>query len=353
MAGTYTKLYSTGDPADKAYLMEEGKLLFSQGSDNSYTLSGRKMVTGAAELILNIFKETPEPLKRLDDSYYAAGSKIKTISAENFRKGLSSLAFITNTSAVLAKELSLTNEILNRYILHIQEDDIRLRELSIKYYYMIEKLRKENATRRFPWLTELIKENEINLCYKRGMAHCKSSDAPKIMSTVQLSEKMVEYPRNSIICEKGTPGTDMFILQRGAIDVMLDSRIATIEGKGTIIGEMAMLLGEKRQATLVAKNSVVLAKISRADFKAISTQDLTLALTIMKFLAKRYYYNCIKIKDTVKNADGFISDKELAEKQKAIEQTKASIKKLEDKITDLYRKKKTDFLRDVLKTETA
>ena len=46
--------------------------------------------------------------------------------------------------------------------------------------------------------------------------------------------------------------------QAGSIDVEIGgNRVATIDKKGTVFGEMALLLNEKRSATLRAKNNTV------------------------------------------------------------------------------------------------
>ena len=51
----------------------------------------------------------------------------------------------------------------------------------------------------------------------------------------------------------------MFILQSGTLEVSIAGRkAAVIEQPGTVIGEMALLLGEKRTATIKPVNTAVL-----------------------------------------------------------------------------------------------
>ncbi|MCM8761499.1 MAG: cyclic nucleotide-binding domain-containing protein, partial [Candidatus Omnitrophica bacterium] len=58
------------------------------------------------------------------------------------------------------------------------------------------------------------------------------------------------------------------------------NRVTTISEPGTIIGEMALLLGDKRAATLRAMNNVVVTPIKKSDLKDIAEKESSLFLSI-------------------------------------------------------------------------
>lgn len=354
MAESTIKLYTRGQSADSAFFLEEGRVLFFQNNVDRYTISGKKLIIGATELIVNHISGAPTD--RMESALALEGADIKKISLDSFKRGLTSFPFIINTSAILAKQIALTNNIIGRSLVEQDGDDVKLKDVSIEYYLMVDRLREAYRIRKFPWLLPIINGEQGNLCYKRGEAYYRSNEFLRVGETVQLSERMVEYPRGSVICEQGTHGTEMYIVQRGAIDVMVNGVVVTsIEDRGSIIGEMAMLLGETRSATLVAKNSVVLTKVSKDDMLKLAAKDLKLPLAIMKSLAKRHYYNIIKIGDIAsRTVQKMIADEERGREANItmaenINETEKLIDRLKDKINRLYTEQKQDFLKDILK----
>jgi len=129
-----------------------------------------------------------------------------------------------------------------------------------------------------------------------------------------------------------------------------ENKIAVIEEEGTVVGEMAMLLGGKRTATLIAKNDVILSKLTKEDLKKISLNDLSLMRNIMESLAKRHYYNAIKIGDInekiVSQPAGACNDAQISAR---INMTQELTNKLIEKIEKLYMEKRHDFLKEIVK----
>ena len=169
---------------------------------------------------------------------------------------------------VLAKQVKLTNEIIEKNLSNLEADERKIRKISMEYYSIINRLREEYDKRKLPWLKEIIKKFETNLTYKKGEAFFKTSEPNKVDDSAENSERDTEFPRGSTICEQGTFGNEMYVLRSGAIDVIVnESKVASIGDSGTIIGEMALLLGEKRSATLKAKNNVIISVIKKEDLK--------------------------------------------------------------------------------------
>jgi CRP-like cAMP-binding protein len=348
MSGNFIKLYSQQTPADTAFMLEEGRVFFYPNTADKYAVNGKNLIIGATELVMThmLGVETG----RMETAIATADSKLKRMPLDKFRAGLESLSFILNVSIVMAKQVSLTNSIINRTLTEMAGDESRGREHSMEYFNIIDRLRREYDRRRLPWLQEIVREGELNLCYKRGEAYCKSSEPVKVSDTVSLSEKVAEYPRGAVICEQDSMGSEMFILQSGVIDVIINGNsVATIEEPGTVIGEMAMLLGEKRSATLMAKNGVVATKLTKEDLKATAARDPGLVRAIMQSLAKRHYYNIIKIGDINEKAmRKMLSEEESKKAPSQLGQTQKSLHSLKDRIMDAVRNRDYSFMKDLV-----
>ncbi len=89
---------------------------------------------------------------------------------------------------------------------------------------------------------------------------------------VELADMTLEQVLSpgEVLFEEGASGDSMFIVARGAIHVvkMIDGKevIVDVLGGGDILGEMALLTGEPRTATIRAATTVTVGKISRESF---------------------------------------------------------------------------------------
>jgi len=345
----FQKLYKRKSLPEAAFLLEEGEVFFYLNNTDKYSIKGKKFIVGATELIMRqILKED---INREETAIATESSVLKRIPLEKFMSGIETFPFLLNVSAVIAKQVLLTNEIIKSSMEELGGDEFVLKELSVKYFLLVERLKEEYTKRKYPWMAPLVKDEEASLLYKSGEMHYKSSAPLKFMNVVDISESMTEYEAGSTICEEGSIGSEMYILRRGCIDVMVNkNKIAVIEEEGTVVGEMAMLLGGKRTATLMAKNDVVLSKITKEGLKNISLNDLSLMRNIMESIAKRHYYNTVKIgdinekilsKSLDENDDGRVSSR--------INHAQELTDKLIGKIEKLYMEKKQDFLKEIIK----
>ena len=347
---SFQKLYERKSLPNSAFLLEEGNVFFYLNNTDKYSIKGKKLIIGATELIMRqILKQNAN---REETAVATESSVLKRITIEKFMAGMQTFPFLLNVSAVIAKQVSLTNDIIKDSMEELGGDEYVLRDFSVKYFSLVEKLREEHTKRKYPWLSPLVKDGENNLTYKRGEAYSRSSMPLKFMHAVDISESMTKYEAGSTICEKGSAGSEMYILRSGHIDVIVnEKKIAAIEEEGTVVGEMAMLLDGERTATLVAKNDVVLSRITKEDLKKISLKDLSLMKNIMESLAKRHYYNAIRIGDINEKIASMSNDADSNEQMSLrINQAQEITKKLIEKIEKLYMEKKQDFLKEIVKS---
>lgn len=346
MEQKFIKLYTASAEPENAFFLNEGNVFFYITEVDKYSISGKNLIIGATEIIMtHMLKRKTE---RIETAVTNSNSVIKRMPVEKFLSGMNSFAFILNVSMVLAKQVLLSNIIINKSLSDLAGDEKINRELSIEYYKIVDHLKDEYEKRRLPWLSSISNKYETSLTFKRGEAFFKSSEPTKITTTKNLSDKLVEYPRGTIICEQGTTGNEMFILQSGTIDVITNgNKVATIEESGTVTGEMALFLGEKRTATLKASNNVVLTKITKQNLKEVAEKQIDLLIGVSNSLAKKHYYNIIKIESINKSiTEQYLANESNTEEKKPPQslRTKADLRNLKNEVKKVCNEKEADFL---------
>jgi CRP/FNR family transcriptional regulator, cyclic AMP receptor protein len=101
----------------------------------------------------------------------------------------------------------------------------------------------------------------------------------------------VRFRDGRVIVEAGVPGTTFFVIGDGRAKVYR-SKIPTGRplarlGPGDFFGEMALLDGGPRSATVVADGGLTAFRLSRSAFKKVATREPGVSLSIMAELAAR------------------------------------------------------------------
>ncbi len=352
MSGNFLKLYAATGASDSVFFLSEGSVYFYISNVDKYAISGRNLIVGSTEIIMKKFLGTDSG--RIETAVADGGSAIKKIPLEKFIPGLNNYSFALNTAMVLAKQVMLTNRILQKNLKDLEGEECKMRECALAYYTIIGRLKQEYDRRRLPWLKDLVEEYDGSLTCKKGEAYFKSSEPATMTVAASLSDKEVEYRRGSVICEENTPGSELFILKSGTIDVFIkESRISMIDQPGTVIGEMALLLGENRAATLKAKNTVIMTRICKEDLKDVAEKQDDFLLNIAMTLARRHYYNVARIENVNRSLAEQLLDREAAggDKQAALSRrARHELTALKNRLEDVVMEKKVDFLQDIMNT---
>ena len=350
--GDYIKLYTATGAADSVYFLSEGSVYFYISNVDKYAITGKNLIIGSTEIIMARLLGTDTG--RIETAVADGGSDIKKISIDKFMQGLSTYSFALNAAMVVAKQVNLTGQILQKNMSDLEGEEKKMRDAAVAYYGIMERLKLEYDKRRLPWLKELIEEFDDTLTSKKGEAYCKSAEPATMNAEEALSEREVEYQRGSVIFEENTPGNEMYILKSGAIEVMLrGSRISMIDQPGTVIGEMALLLGEKLAATLRAKNTVVLTRIRREDLRDVAEKQRDFLTSLATTLARRHYHNVARIETVNRSLVGQLLDKETAgsDKQAVLaRRAQHELSMLKARLEDVAMEKKADFFSEFVKS---
>jgi CRP-like cAMP-binding protein len=95
--------------------------------------------------------------------------------------------------------------------------------------------------------------------------------------------ELVELKKGEVLFEQGDEGEHAYLLMAGMLGVRVkqpDGTETVIDraAPGTIIGEMALLSGEKRTATVFAVNNAGLIRLSKTKFEQLTAQDESLLI---------------------------------------------------------------------------
>ena len=111
------------------------------------------------------------------------------------------------------------------------------------------------------------------------------------LRTVAGRLRPLHYAAGEKIIEEGSAGDSFFLVDRGEVRVLRrlggTPREMARLGEGECFGEMAMLTGEQRTATVVASTDVDVFMIDKASFQDILAGNPDVAVDISALLAKR------------------------------------------------------------------
>ena len=96
-----------------------------------------------------------------------------------------------------------------------------------------------------------------------------------------------EEPAGWVLIEVGQPGSGMFVLEEGTVEVRTPDGRSWELGAGEFFGELALLTDDPRKARVRAKTSVRCLAISRSDFQELLKEEPEIALAMLPRLAER------------------------------------------------------------------
>lgn len=100
------------------------------------------------------------------------------------------------------------------------------------------------------------------------------------------------YPKNTILISKGDKSDQLFVVLKGKLKVSITDAsgkeiIMSLLGAGDYFGEMAMIDGESRSATIVTTQASEVMTISRDDFHRTLMSSPELMFELLKVLARK------------------------------------------------------------------
>jgi CRP/FNR family transcriptional regulator, cyclic AMP receptor protein len=115
------------------------------------------------------------------------------------------------------------------------------------------------------------------------------ADAPPIefelLATVETPIRSVRA--GEVIFAEGDPAQELYVIQRGQVEIRKGGRVLDTLTEKTIFGEMALIDHAPRAATAVAATDVDLVPVGEKQFLFLVSQTPYFALNVMRVLARR------------------------------------------------------------------
>ena len=130
-------------------------------------------------------------------------------------------------------------------------------------------------------------------------ARCKKRD---IRALAKACEERA-YARGEALFLQGQRGVALFVVTAGTVRVeqlIDDGRVVTVAtlGAGAVVGEMAILDGAERTASVVADTDVECLVLTSWDFKAMLRARPVVALDILPVVVGRFRRTAAKLRGT-------------------------------------------------------
>jgi CRP-like cAMP-binding protein len=109
----------------------------------------------------------------------------------------------------------------------------------------------------------------------------------KQLKAVARITEVVEVPAGSVLARVGEPGNEFYLIMDGSARVELSSRRRVRLKPGDYFGEMSLLDGQPRSATVVAETPMRLLVIKRRDFATLLREAPELTQNILVTLSRR------------------------------------------------------------------
>src|SRR5216110_605355 len=105
--------------------------------------------------------------------------------------------------------------------------------------------------------------------------------------------KTAEFPPSEVIVREGAPGVSMYIIKAGLVEVRKKDPTTGIDflvthlSEGAAVGEMSLLTGKPRSATVTTVSPTVVYTLTRADFRNLLTYHPEISLGLARIMAER------------------------------------------------------------------
>lgn len=96
----------------------------------------------------------------------------------------------------------------------------------------------------------------------------------------------VSIPAGAVLFERGDPGDALYVVRSGRLEAVIDDHVVREAGRGEVLGELALLTGGPRTATVRARRDAELYAVRRADLDLLLT-DPASARALVHHLAAR------------------------------------------------------------------
>jgi len=96
-----------------------------------------------------------------------------------------------------------------------------------------------------------------------------------------------KIPAGEVIFQAGEPGTFMYVVSEGEVEILVGTRVVETVRSGSLFGEMALIDNSPRSAKALAKTDCTLVPVDQRRFEFLVQQTPFFALQVMQLMADR------------------------------------------------------------------
>lgn len=101
----------------------------------------------------------------------------------------------------------------------------------------------------------------------------------------------IHVTAGKVLTKEGDAGREFMIIAKGTATVKRNGRKVATLGPGDFFGELALLAGVPRTATVTAETDMVVEALNRAEFATLLDESPSIARKVLSAVARRSYDN--------------------------------------------------------------
>jgi len=127
----------------------------------------------------------------------------------------------------------------------------------------------------------------------REVTWLKGLSEDNITKIIELSDKRTYQP-GDVIMEQGDRGDGMILVTQGSVKISIVGTVVDILGRGSVIGEMAVLAGVPRTADIIADTTVTALWMGSTEMNEAMAKSPALAKGLWETAGRRFTENLLK-----------------------------------------------------------
>jgi len=296
-------LFREGDNSKEIYILLQGRVTLKKGVSVVEELNMEGSIFGEMAVLRNV----PREVTAMTNT---------RITAMVIRDLSTAIQQMPSTGLQLAKALARQLVKINKMVVKAQEQLKRCKE---EYQAILNKLEGLKELTDMPRFAEIVKASKESVFAERDrgnlLVYKPSAD------NLGEQERQRKYSRGEIIFKENDNTKEVYILLGGKLGVRVgDKLVATVDGKGSFIGEMSILRSEPRSATVEVLEDTELMVIE--DLEVAIGRTPTIGIKMAQTLANRVY----------------TTQESAADYRKQLTACRSQYQALVDEVTEVYRK---------------
>lgn len=276
-------VYKKGEPANSAYLVRKGPVIFNINENDSFKLLGDNITFGVEEILLE--KERGYSYRMFSVQAAKSSSIPKNLIVNRLNEahvGVNILKNIAKCRYEMYQILKEKNKILGSEVENFKQH-------AMLFYYIVHTLEVQFKKLKFPWMEEIIDKAKLNLSFTKGQAYTKLEKTGRLhIEGEVINDSAKFFPSGSYIYMQDQLADEFYIINKGRVKIYLDESLIGEREENDVIGIMPYLLShKKRTANMYVSEDTELDVIKYQDFPAFLNDNPDFLIDFSRMMSER------------------------------------------------------------------